>query len=144
MGEHPRPLESSGLTRERGGGEHVLGPRIIAGEAECHIRLDRRRQVAGAFEELTPGAVVVLLRADPVRRARRRRGVSDAEELSEQEVLGVHRHVRLELTFPPSLRSLEGYEVVAGTRQRPIGTGVNLDINGRHGPLISPQRMRGR
>jgi hypothetical protein len=36
--------------------------------------------------------------------------LADAEELPQQEVLGVHRHVRLELALPPALLVLLGPE----------------------------------
>ncbi len=44
--------------------------RGVAGEPQRDIGLDRRRQVAGSAVEVAPGAVVALLRADPVRAAR--------------------------------------------------------------------------
>src|SRR5436190_1797493 len=44
--------------------------------------------------------------------------VADPEELAQQQVLRVHRHVRLELALPEALRILEREQVVAGALER--------------------------
>jgi hypothetical protein len=53
--------------------------------------------------ERGPGAVGPLLRSDPPGRLGGLSGLPDAEELTQQQILGVHRHVRGELALPPTL-----------------------------------------
>ena len=90
----------------------------IAGEPQRDVRLDRRRELRRAAEETRPRAVVALLRADPVRRARGL-GAADAEELAQQQVLGVHRDVGLELALPVAALVLEREQAVARARRAP-------------------------
>jgi hypothetical protein len=56
--------------------------------------------------ERGPGAVGALLRADPPGRLVGLLGLPDAEELAQQQILGVHRHVRGEFALPPTLLML--------------------------------------
>ena len=83
---------------------HVLGVGRVAGEAQRHVRLDRRRQVGRARRRSSPtsrrraAASGSSSRPSPVCSA-----VADAEELAQQQVLGVHGDVRLELALPPAL-----------------------------------------
>ena len=111
--EDPRVLDPARGADERRGPRHVLVGRLVAGEAERAVRLDRRRQVPRPAVVRGPGPVGTLLRADPRRGLRRVGRLTDAEELTEQQVLGVHRHVRLELALPPTLGFLDRKEVGA-------------------------------
>ncbi len=90
---------------ELGGGAHVLRLGRVAGEAQRPVGLDRRGQLAGAAVEVRPGAVGALLGADPGRGALGLVALADAEELAQEHVLGVHRHVRLQLSAPPAAAS---------------------------------------
>src|SRR5262249_46542128 len=128
---------------ERGCRTHVLGVRVVPGQAQRHVRLDRRREVAGADVELAPATVRMLLRADPRGRPLGRLRLPDAEKLPQQEVLGIHRYVCLELALPPACWVLEREEMVAGTEQGTLSIGANIDINRRHEPVYTPPNMRG-
>ena len=57
---------------------------------------------------------VALLAADAERGALVVGLVADAQELAEQQVLGVHRDVRLEVALPPALRVLPREQVPGG------------------------------
>ncbi len=100
---------------------HVLGVRVVARQLERDVGLDRGGQVAGAAVEVGPGAVLALLRADPDGGLRGVGLGQDAEEVPEQHVLGVHRHVGLKLADPPAARVLQAEQVVAGPGQRGRG-----------------------
>src|SRR5205814_7312757 len=78
------------------------------------VRLHRGGQVGRAAVEVGPGAVVPLLGPDPAGRRRDHGVIVQAEELAQQEVLGVHGHVGLELALPPPLGVLQAEQVVAG------------------------------
>ena len=121
MREDARLLEAARLARERAGGAHVgvLGP--IAGEPQRDVGLDRGREVAGAAVEVRPRPVVALPRADPCRGALGQRRIADAEELAQEQVLGIHRDVGLELPLPPTVRVLQGEEVRSRAHQRLAG-----------------------
>src|SRR6185503_20113730 len=81
-------------------------------EPQCRIRLDRGRQIGWAAVVGRPAAVLALLVADPVRGERGLLARADAEELAHQQVLGVHRDVRLELALPPAFRVLAREQVL--------------------------------
>src|SRR5690606_31492886 len=66
-----------------------------------------------AAEVRRPGPVVALLRPDPAGRLAGLVGGADAEELAEQQILGVHGDVGLQLRLPPALGRLEAEQVVA-------------------------------
>ena len=86
--------------------------RLVAGQPQRHVGLDGGGQVGGAAEEVGPGAVLALLGPDPARRGGGGRVVAHAEELAQQQVLGVHGHVGLELALPPALGALQPERVV--------------------------------
>ena len=106
-GEDTALLDAAGLADERGGAGHVLGVRGIAGDPEPDVRLDGRGEIAGAAEVGRPRAVGALLAADPLRGRRDRARVEQPEEVAQEDVLGVDRHVGLELALPPALIALE-------------------------------------
>ena len=66
-GEHAAALDSALPPDERHGRPHVRGVRVVAGELEGDVGLQRRGQVRGAALEVGPRAVGTLLRADPAR-----------------------------------------------------------------------------
>ena len=78
--------------------------RRVAGQPQRDLGLDRGGQVARAAVEVAqvPSARCWdrIQRAAAAVSARRR----DPEEVAQQQVLGVHRHVGLELALPPALR----------------------------------------
>src|SRR4029077_16286766 len=96
------------------------------GQAQRHVGLNRGGQVGGPAVEVGPGAVVPLLMADPASRRRDRLVVMQAEELAQQQVLGVHGDVGLELALPPALRVLQAERVLT----RPV-QGVAGEIEDR-------------
>ena len=94
-GEYPRRADAA-LGGDPGGGAlHVLRVRVVAPQLERDVGLDRGGEVARAAVEVGPGAVLALLRADPDGCLRGVRLGEDAEEVPEQDVLGVHGHVGL-------------------------------------------------
>ena len=100
--EHARPLEPSPVQDVLTRRSQVDRVPWVACKAEGCVGLDRRRQVAGSAEEVRPRAVGPLLGPDPCCRRLEDLGREHPQELSEQEVLRVHRHVRLELALPPA------------------------------------------
>ena len=105
---------------------HVLGVGRVAGQAQRPVGLDRRRQLARAAVEVRPRAVGALLGADPGGRALGLVGAADAEELAQEHVLGVHRHVRLQLALPPAGVVLQREQVLAGALQRHLRLAASL------------------
>jgi hypothetical protein len=89
----------------------------MPGEPQRDVGLDRRGQVTRPAEEIGPGSVAALLGCDPPARGGRLLVRADAKELAQQQVLGVHRDVGLQLPLPPALLMLEAEQVVAGTGQ---------------------------
>jgi hypothetical protein len=118
VGEDPRLLDPPGLADKGGGGAHVLALGPVAGEPQPDVCLDRGREVAGAVTEVGPGAVGALLGVDPGGGALGRAGLADAEELPQEQVLGVHGHVRLQLALPPAVGALQGEQALPGAEQR--------------------------
>ncbi len=72
----------------------------------------------GPPRNVRPRAVGALLRADPERRVLGLVGGADAEELAQQEILGVHRDVGLELALPEPARILGREQALAGALHR--------------------------
>ncbi len=63
--EHARLLDAARCADELGRGAHVRLARLVTGQPQRDVRLDRRRQIAGPAPEVAPRAVRPLLRADP-------------------------------------------------------------------------------
>ena len=131
------------------GGEHILGrPKHVrrvggvAGQAEGQVGLDRGRELRWATIEVGPRAVVALVGPDPLRAGRRLLFGSDAEELAEQEILRVHRHVGLELALPVARGLLHGQEGIA-RRVEALAGRPRLASGHRRPPLID-RRHRSR
>src|SRR5580704_10702348 len=120
-GEHTGGLHAALGQDPLAGSLHVRSVRLVAGQAQRHVGLDRGGQVPGPAVEVGPGAVVPLLIPDPARRRRDRLVVVQAEELAQQQVLGVHGDVGLELALPPALRLLQAERVVTCSVQGVAG-----------------------
>src|ERR1039458_7439388 len=102
---------------------HGQRPDRLPRQPQGDVGLDGRRQVTGAAEEVGPGSVGPLLGGDP---PAGRSGLllrADAEELTEQQVLSVHRDVGFQLPLPPALLILEAEQVVASAGQRGLRAG---------------------
>lgn len=108
----PDPGEDAGrgdaapLADPGGRPRHVRLVRAVPGQPQGDVRLDGRGEFAGAAVEGGPGAVLTLLAADEQSGGACGRLVADSQELAEEQVLGVHRDVRLEVALPPALRVL--------------------------------------
>ena len=102
-GEDPAGADPPGLTDVGRGPAHVGVIDGVAGEPERHVRLDGGREVRRAPVVGGPGAIVALTGADPRGGAGGLPLRADAEELAQEEVLGVHGDVRLQLALPPAL-----------------------------------------
>jgi hypothetical protein len=133
------PYKASKLRAE----QHVLAAARSALDAvvvnpttPIGICLARRRQIPRPAPEVAPRAVVPLPGANSVRCAFRRRPVANAEELPQQQILGVHGDVGLELALPPSFGVLEREEVRPCSLQRDDFTRGGRDA------LDDPRRSR--
>ena len=129
-GMPPRDRTNSGAAG------HVRRVGGVAGQPQRDPGLDGGRQVARAAEERGPGAVRALLGADPAGRLLGLLGGADAEELPQQQVLGVHGHVGLELALPPALGRLQrragarrpGVERRRASGSGPLASGVRSSV----------------
>jgi hypothetical protein len=123
----PHPGEDAGRAEPAlagdpaGRGLHVLRVTRVAGQPQRDVGLDCRAEVARAAVEVGPGAVLPLLRSDPDGGLLEVGLGEDAEEVPQQQVLGVHRHVGLKLADPPAARVLQAEQVAAGAVQRARG-----------------------
>ena len=120
-GEHAGRLDAAVLGDPVPGQLHVRRVRLVAGQPQGQVGLYRGGQVGGPAVEVGPGAVVSLLGPDPAARGRHHGVVVQAEELAQQQVLGVHGHVGLELALPPPLGVLQAEQVVASPVKGPAG-----------------------
>ena len=113
VGEDPGLLDAAQVADQLGGSEHVLGFDGVARQAQGDVRLHGRREVGGALVERGPAAVLALVRTDPGGRAGGLVVAADADELPEEQVLGIHGDVGLEFALPPAGRVLKRQERVA-------------------------------
>src|SRR5271166_930554 len=120
-GEHARRLDAALADDPVAGLFHVRSVRLVAGQPQRQVGLHGGGQVARAAVEVGPGAVVPLLGPDPAGRRRDRGVVVQPEELAQQQVLGVHGHVGLELALPPPVGVLQPERVVTSSFQCPPG-----------------------
>ena len=120
-GEHAGRLDAALLGDPVPGQLHVRRVRLVAGQPQSQVGLHRGGQVGGAAVEVGPGTVVSLLGPDPAARGRDHGVVVQAEELAQQQVLGVHGHVGLELALPPPVGVLQAEQMVAGPVKGPAG-----------------------
>ena len=116
-GEHAGRLDPALVTDPGAGLFHVRRVRLVAGQPQRQVSLDGGGQVARPAVEVGPGAVVPLLGPDPARCRRDHGLVVQAEELAQQQVLGVHGHVGLELALPPSVGVLQPERVITSPFQ---------------------------
>ena len=114
--EDARVLRAAAGKDELARADHVLGVRRVAAQPQRGVGLDRGGQVARRAVEVAPAAVVALLGADPGRGQRAALVLLDAEELAQQQVLGVHRGVGLEQSAPEACGLLQREQVRAGAR----------------------------
>ena len=104
--------DATGVADEPRGVAEMRRVDWVAAQPEGDVGLDRRRQVGRPAVVCGPGAVGALARADPSRR-RGSGGIGTyAENLPQEQVLGVDGDVRLELTFPPAVGVLAGEQGV--------------------------------
>ncbi len=137
-GEDPARADPAFSTDVVQGQLHVGVRRSVAGQLERHVRLDRRRKVRRTPVVGRPRSVVTLAGADPARGRQRLALGADPEELSQEEILRIHRHVGLELALPPAvfvLTLLEGGDgaleaVGGGTVPRDRPPAAKGDPNG--------------
>ena len=111
-GEDAAALDATGVADVGRRLLHVGCLGVVAREAQRPVRLDARRQVGGSRVVRRPRAVGALLRPDPVRRRGRDVVGANAQELAEEQVLGLDGDVGLEQALPPSVRRLEREQVV--------------------------------
>ncbi len=107
-----------------------LSARVDAGHLQRDVRLDRRREVGGALEPVRPGAVVTAPGEQVVGEAAVGVGVTQAEDVQPEEVLGDHRRVRLQLADPPAAWVLELEH--AGGRLLDRGVEPGQGLRGAH------------
>ena len=105
-GEHPAGLDAAAAQHELGGSAHVLGGRVITGQPQRDPGLRGGGQVGRPAVERRPAAVGPLLAANPARRLLGLGRLPDAEELPQQQILGIHRDVGFQLALPPAGRIL--------------------------------------
>ncbi len=117
-GEHPRRRDAAALADPRGAAPHRLVVGGVTGEPQGDVGLDRGGQLPGAAEERRPGAVVETPGANVLRGGLGLLGGADTEELPQQEVLGVHRRVGLQVELPPSVGVLKGEQMFGGPPDR--------------------------
>ncbi len=129
-GEDPGGGDAPALADPGRGPRHVRGVGRVTGQPEGDVRLDGRREFAGAAVEGGPGAVLALFTADEQGSGLCGLLVADPQELTEQQVLGVHGDVRLEVALPPSLGVLPREQEVGGP---PCGAFGDFLYPGRRG-----------
>ncbi len=103
----------------------------VARQPEGDVGLDGGGEVARPSVEGVPGAVLALLATDVQGGGAGGVLVEDAEELTQQQVLGVHGDVGLQVALPPALGVLGGQQVLGGP---PGGEGRGLPWAGRPVP----------
>src|SRR5438093_5752763 len=130
----PGPLADYG---EKGPGEdagacHAAGPldvfaRLLAWidtrELERCVRLDRHGEIRRPLVPDRPRPVGTPAGQQLVDEQPVGLGVAKPEEVEQEQVLGDHRRVRLELALPPTVRMLQ--------REQPLGSPLDGGIEGR-------------
>ena len=105
-------LDAARLADEGRGAPHVRGVGRVAGEPQRDVRLDRGREVAGPAEVGRPRAVRAAGGSgSSVAVAAVVAAVVEAEVVAQEQVLGVDRHVGLELALPPAVGMLQREQV---------------------------------
>ena len=116
-GEHPGGGDAAAVADPARGLGHVVGVGRVAGQPQGHVGLDRGGQLGLAVVGVGPGAVGALLRPDPAGGGVGQLGGADAQELAQQQVLGLDRDVGLQLALPPALLVLQVEQVTCGPAQ---------------------------
>ena len=101
----------------------------VTRELEREVTLDRRRQITRRSLVERPAAVVALVAADVLRDAAPDRVVALPDDVRHQDVLGVHRRVRLELGPPVPVRRLLAPEPVVRACNDLIDIDLDIDID---------------
>ena len=117
-GEHPGGRDAALAADPLRRPGQVRRLRLVPGQPQRDVGLHRGGQVPGAAVEVRPGAVVALLGGDPPGRGLRLLGGPDAEELPQQQVLGIHGDVGLQFALPPALVVLQAEQVIPGAGER--------------------------
>jgi hypothetical protein len=119
---------------------HVAGLCRFAAKTQGNVGLNGGRQVRRPTVEVRPGAVRSLLGPDPAQGSRHVAFLADAEKLTQEEILGVHRHVGFELAFPIAVSVLGGAQ-----RRHAVGkAGRHPRAEARGLVGETPRRGRGR
>src|SRR5579875_2164838 len=122
-GAHEPPARADELARahERG----LVG--AVAGELEGEVRLGGGREMARAAGIERPAPVGLLEREQPLGETALGVGLPPAQDAVEEDVLGLHRGIRLERRLPVALRML--------TREQPRARALDGRVDALAGPL---------
>ena len=122
-GEHPRGGDAAARADPLGCPGHVGCAGQMPRQPQGNVGLDGGGQVTGSAEIVGPGSVGPLLGGDPPAGGGGLLLRPDAEELTQEQVLSVHRDVGFQLPLPPALVMLEAEQVVTGAGQRGLRAG---------------------
>ena len=131
--EHIGSSGAAAFEYRRAGAGHVRRLRIISGQFQCVVGLDRAAHVEVATVVQGPSAVNGLMTAQIRGKLVLQRSVDLVQEVHHHDVLGRNRAVRLQLEQPVTLRTLLCGQGIARGEHRPVQ-------NGSHGGFR--QRMR--
>ena len=109
-------------------------PLVVCGEPcepERRVGLERRCEVGLASPVDRPEPVGALAREELVRTSPGRVLVTQPQELQQEQVLGRHGHVRLELADPPAARLLQRKKAPNGAVERPVEVASSRPIRRR-------------
>ena len=154
-GEDPAGLDPAGTRGRTRRPAACGGVGRVAGQPEGDVGLDGGRQVGGAAVEGGPRAVVALVGPDPPWPSAAVWSLgADAEELAQQQVLGVHGDVGLELALPPAVGVLPASQGAAARSRawrrrraagprRPPSVGDVVDDGGHRSRSVTKWAMAG-
>ena len=126
-GEEPRPVCSTERQDRVARAPHLGGVGVHPAELQGVVALDADRQIAGAREPHPPQSVLALGREDLVGHAAHVVGALKAEGRHEEDMLGCHRRVGLELSPPEAAGVLDPLEAV---RRSPKGVACRVVQSG--------------
>jgi hypothetical protein len=138
-GEHPGGRDPAGGPDPARGAGHVVGAGVVAGQPQRDVGLDGGGQVGVAAAEVGPRPVLALAGPDPAGGGRGLARRPHAEELAQQEILGVHGDVGLQFALPPALLVLQPEQVVHRLVQRPLGGLRGIGPGGRCAWPVAPR-----
>src|SRR6266704_2011364 len=120
----PEAREDAGAGEAAVAQDEVAGPRerrlvrLVAGQLRGEVRLDRGREVARAARVLRPAPVRLLEGEQALGHAPVEVRPLAPEHAVEEDVLGLHGHVRLERRVPVAVGVLRRRQVLRGARDR--------------------------